>query len=309
MAEYRQGLSIHDIEARFEVSRRTAERMRDAVIRAFPSVEETRDDSRIKRWYLPRTQMHDLSAIDADDLAALQTAIRLADTYNIADTGQRLAELEAKLNTLIDRKKQERIAPDLEAITEAEGLAVRQGPRPKIDTGHIEELRYAIKACRAVEITYTARSTGRTSWQHIHPYGFIYGSRHYLVAYSPEQEDFRLYSLPNIHAVDLQDTSFERDSDFDLQAYANRSFGVFQEEPVNVVWQVSPGAAEDARHYLFHPSQQIEEQDDGSLLIHFTAGGMLEMCWELFRWGGSIQIIAPDELKALYAQTLNQRKE
>ena len=35
-----EGVSIADIEQTFDVSRRTAERMRDAVLRAFPQLEE-----------------------------------------------------------------------------------------------------------------------------------------------------------------------------------------------------------------------------------------------------------------------------
>lgn len=306
MANTRQGLSLTEIQEEFEIGRRTAERMRDAILRIFPDTIEKREEDRIKRWHIPRQKINDLVSIQADDLTALSSASRLVQSGNMQDMADRLDGLGEKLKSCIDDKSLRRIEPDLEALIEAEGLALRQGPRPVIDTTNLEILREAVKACREVVISYIARGSGMKSHQNLQPYGFIYGSRHYLVGYSPEQQDFRLYSLPNIEDVEIKERSFQRRPDFDLQAYANRSFGVFQEEPVNVVWQVSPEAAEDARHYLFHPTQKFEERPDGGLIVRFTAGGMLEMCWELFKWDGSIRIIEPDELKTLYAQTLNQ---
>jgi hypothetical protein len=39
---------------------------------------------------------------------------------------------------------------------------------------------------------------------------------------------------------------------FSLREYAERSFGVFQEKPLDVVWKFSPKVAPDAREFLFH---------------------------------------------------------
>ena len=70
----------------------------------------------------------------------------------------------------------------------------------------------------------------------------------------------------------------ERDPDFDLERYAKRSFGTFQEEPVEVVLRFAPGAARDASSFLFHPDQTTEPNDDESLTVRFEAGGIEEMC-------------------------------
>ena len=48
-----RGLTIDDIRERFGVSRRTAERMRDVVARAFPDPGFELDPSGRRRWRLP----------------------------------------------------------------------------------------------------------------------------------------------------------------------------------------------------------------------------------------------------------------
>jgi predicted DNA-binding transcriptional regulator YafY len=77
---------------------------------------------------------------------------------------------------------------------------------------------------------------------------------------------------------------------------------VFQEEPINVVWKFSPNAAQDASEFLFHPSQKLEPQKDGSLMVSFRAGGLLEMSWHLFTWGGEVEVIKPKRLVSMLQQ-------
>jgi predicted DNA-binding transcriptional regulator YafY len=79
---------------------------------------------------------------------------------------------------------------------------------------------------------------------------------------------------------------------------------VFQEDPVNVVWKFSPKAARDASEFLFHPSQTLEPQKDGSLLVRFRAGGLLEMSWHLFTWGDEVEIIKPTKLASMLRKQL-----
>jgi predicted DNA-binding transcriptional regulator YafY len=88
-----------------------------------------------------------------------------------------------------------------------------------------------------------------------------------------------------------------------LAHWLQRSFGVWQEELYDIVWRFTPEAAADARLYLFHPTQVMTDEPDGSLTVSFRAGGLREMCWHLFRWGAQVEIMSPPELRdAMIAQ-------
>ena len=91
--------------------------------------------------------------------------------------------------------------------------------------------------------------------------------------------------------------TFERDPDFDLQKFAERSFGAFQEPPVDVELRFSPDAARDAATFLFHPSQTLVKNEDDSLTVQFRAGGLNEMCWHLITWGEGVTVEKPAELR------------
>lgn len=298
MQAARGGLSLKDIEDKFDVGRRTAMRMRDAVLRNFPQCEEVDTDERVKRWRIPAGTLDRLVNFTADELAALDAAIRLLDRDNREDDASQLQTLSGKVRALMKPDVARRVEPDLEAMLEAEGLAMRPGPRPRIRVEVVEVLRDAMKMCRKVRISYRNRRTRQINKRLVHPYGFLHGHRHYLVGWheNPKANLVALFSLPNIEAIDILDDTFIRDSGFNLQSFAAQSFGLFQEDPFPVVWRFAPEAADDAAEFIFHPSQSMERQADGSLIVRFTAGSDLEMAWHLYTWGDKVEVLEPVRL-------------
>jgi predicted DNA-binding transcriptional regulator YafY len=134
------------------------------------------------------------------------------------------------------------------------------------------------------------------------PYGILYGGRGWLVAHVDELPEMRLWRLDRIVSIDLLGRGFARREDYDLAAYAAQSFGVFQEEPIDVVLRFTPEASDDAAGWLFHPSQNTEREPDGALIVRFRAGGLQEMCWHLFTWETAVTVVAPEELRASKAE-------
>jgi predicted DNA-binding transcriptional regulator YafY len=292
------GVSLQDICQEFTVSRRTAERMRDAVLHLFPQGGETESVERVKHWKISGRAANSLLSVSRDELGALSTANKFLRDAGADEAADHIRDLEIKLKAATSQHSA-RFEPDLEALAEAEGLAMRPGPRPKVDSKIFGALRNSLLGCTKVRLHYRSRETGQLSRQVVCPYGFLYGNRHYLVAYSmnPEARDFRLFVLDNIEKLDELDESFVRQSDFSLEEYAQNSFGVYQGDPVDVAWQFTPEVANDARTFLFHPSQTLEDQPDGSLIVRFRASGLTEMAWHLFTWGDDVEILEPKKLQ------------
>ena len=163
-------------------------------------------------------------------------------------------------------------------------------------------MRDAITTRRKIEFTYLSRGTGRRNRQRVRPYGVLYGNRAFLVGRTDRGNQPRLWRLGNINEARITDEAFERDSAFDLRQYAERSFGTFQESPVDVALSFDADAASDAKAFRFHPSQTIAENSDGSLTVHFRAGGIEEICWHLVTWGESVTVLEPLSLRQRLAE-------
>lgn len=294
-----EGLSLEDISKRYTdepLSRRTAERLRDAVQNLF-EVEHANPGEPIKRWRIRNSRQQPIADITVEDLATLATAIALSRREGLGPQADRLERITAKLKAQLHRATITRLEPDVEALMEAEGIAMRPGPRPQINVDILSALRTAILGMRKVRIRYHYRIRGQDGQVTVRPYGILYGIRHYLVAWAENSKEpgVRNFSLSDIQALESLDETFTRDEGFSLADYAQRSFGVYQEEPFEVAWQFDKVAAPRAREFAFHPTQTFEELDDGSLVVRFKAGGTVEMAWHLEMWGEHVTVMEPKD--------------
>lgn len=295
------GITLDDAIARFDVSKRTAQRMLRTLETQFPDTDVSIDGEGRKRWHLPSGALRDLMSLFPEELAALDLAIETLKRSGVTVEAEHLLNLREKVLALVPRSKVARLETDHEALLEAQGLAARPGPRQRIDRKIAASIAEAIKACHILEVEYQSRGEPAPRQRRVAPYGLLTGLRRYLVA-RPEEDPsgpIRLYVVENIRAAKPSNDPFERDVDFNLQAFANRAFGVFQNEAEfgEVVWRFSPEAAAHARGFEFHPDQVLEDQPDGSLIVRFSAAGDLEMCWHLYLWGDDVEVIEPARLR------------
>ena len=296
----RNGMTTGDICDEFAVSRRTAERMRDAVEAAFGALEEVERGDGRRHWRLESRALGPLlrfSPQEAADAAWAADAMRHSSMHYRAGSLGKLADKLAAL-TRIRTGSDGDADPEIEAVTQAEGLAMRPGPREELDEELLYLLRDAITTHHRVAFNYLSHSTGKFSRQRVAPLGLLYGNRAFLVARSGWTQGPRLWRLNNIGGANYTGERFDPDPEFDLRAWAARSFGTFQEKPVDVVLRFPPGPAiDDAGGFLFHPSQSIEFGKDGALWVRFRAGGIQEMCWHLATWGDAVVVEQPPRLR------------
>lgn len=302
----REGLSLADIESQFGVGRRTAMRMRDAIVHAFPQTEEVETGDRTKRWRIAPGTLDRLASITANDLSALELAAKVLRRDNRSVEAEQISALIVKLKGVIKPDTARRIAPDLELLLESEGLATRPGPKPILNLSVINEIRQAILACRKINIHYRNRRTKKINIRLIHPYGFLHGHRNYLIGWLEDKRvrDFTIFALPNIVQIEMTDVHFVRNPDFKIADFASQSFGIFQDKPFKTVWRFSAKAADDAEEYIFHHTQRQERQEDGSLIVTLFAASDLEMAWHLYTWGDQVEVLEPPSL----AQMVNSHR-
>jgi predicted DNA-binding transcriptional regulator YafY len=298
MQSNREGVSLGEIAERFNVSRRTAERMRDMIITRFPQTEEIVELNNVKRWYIPQGTLRDFIQFSAEELSVLETAQNLFKNHHLQEQEKIFGNVIQKVKASIKSATYRKIEPDCEALMEAEGFICRPGPKLKINREIIATIKQAILECHQINITYQNKLSGKKSHNILDPYGFLYGERnHYLVAHHSDGyfgDNVHNFILANIEKVDILPKTFVPIKGFNLQKYAELSFGAFHEEPFDVEWLFDKDVASEAAQYIFHPTQKLTFNPDGTLSVSFTAGGWLEMDWHLYTWGSHVKVIKPE---------------
>lgn len=282
----------------YAASVRTAQRAMNGLAAAFPGFHKDEVTGRWK-WELDDIPAAILAA-NPDVWPDLKQAAQLLMDRGDVRASLRIQELSAQVvaQNLSDKQKRDKRDAVIRAM-ETEALLYRPGPEPYFEAETLEVVRHALRKGRKLAFTYE-KHDGSAKARLVVPYGVLLGEIVYLVAPSDGKQEPFLWRLDRIAEPVLSDQTCDVPDDFDLSAYAARSFGVYQgEDDVAVTLRVLPHAADDAHYHRFHISQRHEWQDDGSLLVHLYGRGLEELAIQLLPWGGKLVVVGPEKLRDL----------
>jgi len=295
MASKPLGVTITEIAERYNVSRRTAERMRDSLTCIFPSVDEIETDDNQKHWGFINYSIANLITFTPEEIGNIEQQQRRTTNKEAKIA---MAKAVEKMKSLSGKKQN--CEKDIELFMQTEGYAVRQMPQYKIDLQTLEIIRDAVQHSKMVTGIYHDKA------RLIEPLGMIYGEKIYLVAREKAKGDgIYNYLLHKFKDLKLTDKTFDK-GDFDLQKYNNQSFGVYHGEILDVKLSFSPELAPEAMNFNFHPTQEIKQEKDGSVTVTFKASGSKEIIWHVFKWGSGCTILAPKSLQSEYKKYLEE---
>lgn len=288
------GITLKDIEKQLNVTRRTAERIRDALILGLPQVDEIPTDGKEKHWgFISGYTINEVINFTPKEIAILES---IKESSQTEDKKQILDAVITKLKAH-SKKQITKIEDAIELILKSEGVAVSQRPSHKISVQMLDVIRNAIKEKTMIECEYLGNH------KTLAPYGIIYGSSVYLIAVEEGKLNPYVYSLHKIGKVYSTLKKFDK-GDFDIKEYASHSFGVYQNEVMKVELLFSQDVADEVLNYNFHPTQKIKQNEDGTVTVKFKASGELEIIWHIFRWGNNVKIVSPTKLRKMYVEYL-----
>jgi predicted DNA-binding transcriptional regulator YafY len=272
------GMRLEDVQRRFRVGRRTAERMREAIERLYPGMTSSKGPDGYKYWRLRAGEASDLVAWHPDEIEALDEAVAVAARSGNDERSRALGSLRDKLR----------------------GLAAPPEPCDAASLGARDELRERL--LRAIVLEHeirlgVRRGEGETVSSRVHPHGILGGACAQLVAFHPECGRALLHPLETIGEVELLETRFERRPCVDLRRFAANAFAPYEEGPVEIAWRFTGEAAREALSYPFHPEQRLGRRPDGAVEVRFRAEGLVTVAWHLFVWGDRAQGVEPLVLK------------
>jgi predicted DNA-binding transcriptional regulator YafY len=304
LAATAEGLTLEEMAAEAGVGRRTVERMRDALWTLFPQMEEVSDPP-TKRFRIPHGLDGLFQSPNAEELVELSKAADQLAAGGAPARAEALRSLEKKVRSAMRSGALRRLGPDVEALARAETIAVQAGPRPAEDPQIIGAIRQAVMAMRAIRFRYSGGSRqGQT--RDVAPFGIMFGRANYLVGAELGSDEPRNYRLDRIEDLEVLERTAGPPEAFNLQDYASRSFGIYQGEVQEIVLHMAPEAAADALGWRFHPSQIVEPQADGSVVVRFWATGLLELAWHLFTWGDRVRVVQPEALRLILVEELER---
>jgi predicted DNA-binding transcriptional regulator YafY len=297
------GVTTQELAKHCEVSERTIQRdLRDLEAAAIPVWSEESDGRHgiIQGYYLPPIHFN------LEEASALYLAARL------------LARYSDEHNPII-----------------VHALAKLAGAMPKAIASHIHQTVHALvyrpensTFARVLEIIALGWATGRkvrichqaAGSENVHDYLFSpyflepssVGYATYAIGYSSWFNDVHTFKLERIVDAQLTDETFEVPEDFDGSELLGNAWGVMFGPPgeeAEVVLRFAPDVTRRVKESVWHPSQKLEDCDDGGCRLRVWVAYPLEMKPFIRGWGPSCVVLEPDWLRAEIAEELRQAAE
>jgi predicted DNA-binding transcriptional regulator YafY len=235
------------------------------------------------------------------ELVALYLAERLLRQLEGTPFESDLRQAIAKLATML---------PDGVTVrldTMADFLAVLPASRPSYDPESFCALSSAVVCRRRVEMVYWTAGRNETTRRVFDPYDLaLIDDGWYAVGYCHLRDDVRVFALQRVRSVRTTDETFARPPDFRLDDYMKGSFrAVRGDGDHDVVLRFAPEVAGRIAEKQWHPSQVLEPQTDGSLIVRFRLTSLVEVKRWVMYWGQECEVVEPPELRGTIDQSVS----
>lgn len=296
-----EGIRAEDIAVRLGISKRTAYRDLTALggELGLPTWSDAGLWGILDAAFLPPLKLTTSEAMAV--FLAARLMVRYADKYD-----PDLASAFEKLSEGLPAPLTEHVARSLDVLQRAAKVPAF--------VDHVHALTKAWAERRVVEIAYAAgRYEGRSPESRratVRPYLIEPSTQThalYLIGHDEGRGGLRTFKIERIRAVTVTPRTFEPPEAGSIEGLMRRAWDIIADQPATtVVLRFVPSVADRVAETIWHPSQAIERQGDGSLLWRATVAGTIEVRLWILSWGDEVEVLEPPILRDDVAGTLRR---
>jgi predicted DNA-binding transcriptional regulator YafY len=280
-----RGLTSQEIGERMDISRRTAQRdLRALEEIGVPLLMVGARWRLVDGYFLPPVKFSLQEAMGL--LLSARLMLRYADRQN-----RYTAMAYEKVAAILPESLRQALLETATALTDkAEDVSY---------TKVLAALTTAWAERRKVVITYTMERTfERTVWPLFLEPSAI-GHTCYLIAYDEKVRAIRSYKVERISGVRATDQRFDPPLGFSVSRHLANAWMIWaSEKPVDVELRFSAAVAKRVLETGWHPSQSLQPQADGSVVMRLRVASTTEIKHWVLGWGAACEVIAPEDFRS-----------
>ncbi len=284
---------------RFDVNKTTIQRdidlLRDMEIVIVPRGKQGYE--MISEFFLPPLNL------DFKEALALVTA---ASFYRATEGRQAIEDLNSALHKITSSLPKQTNDTLNQIVSQIEIPPQQVSPTDEYEQ-YKEMLYQAIREKTRVTIEYNSFSSGKKVRHRLAPYAVLFRKRAwYVIGHSGTSERILTFRINRIETLKMTHAGYTIPEDFSVQKYLDKSWDVMLGPDTHVVILFAPRIAPLIREVNWHPTQQLQELDDGVLRFEVTVAGWHEIGWWVLRWGHEAEVVKPKALREWVAQTAQE---
>lgn len=130
----------------------------------------------------------------------------------------------------------------------------------------------------------------------------------YAIGFDHLRQDIRTFKVQWLKAVSATTEPFSVRPGFDPYDYLGNAWGINwgKGKLTEVRLRFTGRAAERVQDNVWHESQRLEAQPDGSQMLTVTVGSVMEMKPWIRQWGSQCTVLAPEDLRREIAEEMRE---
>ena len=171
----------------------------------------------------------------------------------------------------------------------------------------------AIRNELKINLTYRAFWNQEITERTLQPYRlhFSHSKENWtLIGYCELRKEIRSFIVSRIKNVSLTTEHFTIPVSFSMERYLEETFDQIHEEKTHdVAICFNSYQAQWIKEHQWHSTQQIEEQNDGSVILRLRIGALDALMHWVMRYGREAEVLAPVELREMIKEELKNTME
>ena len=301
--EARYGATVDELAEECGVTRRTVYRDLDAIRDAgYPLISEPEADGRVLYSFMTGFKKLPPITFSLEELMTLSLCRGQLGFLQGTPFQDDLDAIFGRIHSSLPPRS----VAHLERIAETASPKF-QGQRDyAVKKELLKELRRALLYQYRIDLSYTP-ARRETETYRFDPYTLLfYEGALYLGGYAHNRKALRLFLVDRIEQLTILDDRFEVPEDFSAGDLTGSAFGLIDERQQTIKVRFGTEIEHLIRERTWHPSQEMLEESDGSLVLTFEASGEKEILAWLYSYLPHVQILEPEELKNVFLKGLSE---
>jgi predicted DNA-binding transcriptional regulator YafY len=290
----RKGKSASELAQELDCHPRTLYRDLEALQAAgFPIYTERSDGKNL--WSLLDTVKHQMPVpFTLTELMALYFGRDMLKVFKDTAFYESLESLLQKVKTTLPPES----IQYLKNVEQTLQLSIK----PYKDYGRFKEILNRVTEAalnrKTIEIVYYTMSRKKETRRRVDPYRvWFFNGTFYLIGRCHMRNEVRIFALDRIKMLHQTKETFLVPEDFSLEDFMGSSFGVYQGPPIQIKVWFHPDVAGYIKEKIWHESQQIHPQPDGSIIFEAQVAGTDEIRFWIMTWGSKAEVLEPESLR------------
>jgi proteasome accessory factor B len=189
----------------------------------------------------------------------------------------------------------------------ADAVEIQPSPSNPMDGQQpvYEQLLAAISSRRSVRIRYESLTEWEEICTRLSPYRLLFSRRSwYVIGRSSLHRSTRTFNVGRIRELKPLDDGFQVPRGFSVERYLGNAWHLIPEpgRDQEVMIRFSKMVAQNVAEVVWHKTQRVEHNADGTLDFRVRVSGLGEISWWILGYGDQAEVLQPPQLRQIVAE-------